>query len=214
MFAEGRQLTVPLVIGSNKDEYRGFLSSFGLTSMSGYPEALLGALGSSAPLRAFLPRLLETYPATDTAEAERRLFDANTDAGFGQGARFVARAMAKAGQPDVYFYYFTHAVASDAGRTVGAFHGGEISLVFGNDPGWPTGAHDEMLRNAMAGYWIQFAATGNPNRRSLMQWPRYDRASERYLELGDSIRVGSRLGRKQYDLLDDAQAALDSLLRE
>jgi hypothetical protein len=47
-----------------------------LASMSGYSDALLGALGSSAPLHAFLPRLLETYPASDTAEAERKLFEA------------------------------------------------------------------------------------------------------------------------------------------
>ena len=214
VFADGRQLSVPLIVGSNKDEYRAFLSSFGLTSMSGYPDALLGALGSSAPLRAFLPRMLETYPASDTAEADRQLFDANTDDGFGQGARFVARAMAKAKQPNVYFYYFTHAVASFAGQTLGAFHGGEIPFVFGNDPGWPSGAHDQALKSAMSGYWVQFAATGNPNRRGLAEWPRYEPGSDQYLELGDSVRVGSRLRQKQYDLLDDAQEALDERLRQ
>jgi len=36
---------VPFIVGSNKDEYRAFLSSFGLASMSGYSDALLGALG-------------------------------------------------------------------------------------------------------------------------------------------------------------------------
>jgi para-nitrobenzyl esterase len=181
--------------------------------MSGYSDALLGALGSSAPLRAFLPRMLETYPASDTAEAERQLFDANTDDGFGQGVRFVARAMAKAKQPNVYFYYFTHAVASPAGQTLGAFHGGEIPFVFGDDQGWPSGSHDQALWNAMSGYWVQFAATGNPNRRGLAEWPRYEPSADRYLELGDSVRVGSRLRQKQYDLLDDAQAALDALFR-
>ncbi|MGH7605451.1 MAG: carboxylesterase/lipase family protein, partial [Gemmatimonadaceae bacterium] len=212
VFAEGRQVSVPLIIGSNKDEYRGFLSSFGLKSMSDYPDALLGALGSNAPLRAFVPRLLATYPASDTAEAERKLFEANTDAGFGQGARFVARAMTKAKQPNVYFYYFTHAVSSPAGQTLGAFHGGEIPIVFGEDPGWPRGPHDQALRSAMSGYWIQFAATGNPNRHGLPEWPQYDLRSEHYVELGDSIRVNTRLRQKQYDLLDDAQAALDALL--
>jgi para-nitrobenzyl esterase len=64
----------------------------------------------------------------------------------------------------------------------------------------------------MSGYWVQFAATGNPNRRGLTEWPRYESASDRYLDLGDSVRVGSRLRRKQYDLLDDAQAALDGRL--
>jgi len=46
-----------------------------------------------------------------------------------------------------------------------------------------------------------------------LDWPRYEPTSDRYLELGDSVRVGSRLRQKQYDLLDDAQAALDGLFR-
>jgi para-nitrobenzyl esterase len=210
VFTEGRQLSVPFLVGSNKDEYRAFLSSFGLTSMSGYSDALLGALGSSAPLRAFVPRLLETYAASDTAEAERRLFEANTDAGFGQGARFVARAMARAKQPNVYFYYFTHAVASPSGQAQGAFHGGEVPLVFGNDLGWPS---DQALRGAMSGYWVQFAATGNPNGRGLREWPRYEPGTDRHLELGDTIRVDIHLRQPQYDLLDDAQSALDAMVR-
>jgi para-nitrobenzyl esterase len=213
VLAEGRQLSVPLIVGSNKDEFRGFLSSFGLASMAGYSEQLLSALGSSAPLRAFVPRLLETYPASDTAQAERRLFEVNTDAGFGSGARYVARAMAKAAQRNVYLYYFAHVVPSPAGKALGAFHTGEIPFVFGSDPGWPNGPHDPELKNTISGYWVQFAATGNPNRRGLPQWPRYEPASDRYLELGDTIRVGSRLRQRQYDLLDDAQAALDARLR-
>ena len=65
----------------------------------------------------------------------------------------------------------------------------------------------------MSGYWLQFAATGDPNRRGLAEWPRYEPRSDRYLEFGDSVRVGSRLRQKQYDLLDDVQAALDGLFR-
>jgi para-nitrobenzyl esterase len=121
--------------------------------------------------------------------------------------------MAKAAQRNVYLYYFAHVVPSPAGKALGAFHTGEIPFVFGSDPGWPNGPHDPELKNTISGYWVQFAATGNPNRRGLPQWPRYEPASDRYLELGDTIRVGSRLRQRQYDLLDDAQAALDARLR-
>ena len=102
---------------------------------------------------------------------------------------------------------------SGARDTLGAFHGGEIRFVFGDDQVWPSGSRDQALRSAMSGYWVHFAATGNPNRRSLVDWPRYGPASDRYLELGDSVRVGSGLRRKQYDLLDDAQEALDALFK-
>jgi para-nitrobenzyl esterase len=210
VFAEGRQLSVPFIVGSNKDEFRAFVQHFPLSSMAGYPDALLSALGSSAPLRAFVPRLLEAYPASDTIVAEQRLFEVNTDDGFGASARYVARAMARAGQRNVYFYYFTHVVPSPGGRALGAFHTGEVPFVFGNDPGWPAYARSRELANAISGYWIQFAATGDPNRPGLPNWPRYELSSDRYLELGDTIRAGSRLRQRQYDLLDDAQAALDA----
>ena len=208
---EGRQLSVPLIVGSNADEFRTLAGSFPVASMAGYSEQLLGALGNSALLRAFVPRLLATYPASDTAEAQRRLFELNND-GFGSGARYVARVMAKAGQPNVYFYYFTHVVPTPGGRALGAFHTGEIPFVFGSDMGWPKGPDDLALRNAISSYWVQFAATGNPNRRGLPEWPKYEPASDRYLELGDTIRVGSKLRQRQYDLLDDAQSALDARL--
>ena len=153
-----------------------------------------------------------TYPASDTVQAERRLFELNTD-GFGSGARYFARAMAKAMQRNVYLYYFTHVVPTPGGRALGAFHTGEIPFVFGSDMGWQNGPHDLALRNAISRYWVQFAATGNPNRHGLPRWPRYEPASDRYLELGDTIRFGSRLRQRQYDLLDDAQAALDARSR-
>lgn len=212
VLAEGRQMSVPFIVGSNRDEYRSLAGAFPVPSMAGYPEQLLSALGSSAPLRAFLPRLLEAYPASDTAEAERRLFEVNTD-GFGAPARWFARAMTKAAQRNVYLYYFTHVVPTPGGRALGAFHTGEIPFVFGSDPGWPHGPYDPALRNAISGYWVQFAATGNPNRPGLPPWPRYEPSSDRYLELGDTIRAGSRLRQRQYDLLDDTQAALDARFR-
>lgn len=212
VLAEGRQSRVPFMVGSNADEFRTLVHRFPVPSMAAYPEQLLSAVGSSAPLRAFGPRLLATYPASDTAQAERRLFELNTD-GFGQGARFFARAMARAGQRNVYLYHFTHVIPTPGGRSIGAFHSGEIPFVFGSDLGWPHGKHDSELRKAISGYWVHFAATGNPNGDGRPWWPRYDAATDRYLDLGDPIRAGSRLRKPQYDLLDDAQAALDARLR-
>ena len=211
VLAEGRQLSVPFIVGSNRDEYRTLVRAFPVPSMKGYAEQLSSALGSSAPLRAFLPRLLAVYPASDTVVAERRLFEVNND-GFGAPARYFARAMTKAKQRNVFLYYFTHVVPTQGGRALGAFHTGEIPFVFGSEVGWPHGPHDLELRNAISGYWVQFAATGNPNRSGLPEWPRYEPASDRHLELGDTIRVGRRLRAREYDLQDDAQAALDALL--
>src|SRR6476661_854225 len=53
VFAEGRQLSVPFIVGSNKDEFRAFVRHFPVSSMAAYSDKLVEALGSSAPLRAF-----------------------------------------------------------------------------------------------------------------------------------------------------------------
>ncbi len=211
VLAEGRQQSVALLIGSNADEYRTLARSFSVKSMTDYPVRLLAALGSSEPLRAFLPNLLNAYPAADTTQAERQLFEVNTD-GFGSSARYFARAMLRSGQRNVYMYYFTHVIPTPGGVKLGAFHTGEMPFVFGSDNGWPRAPGDIALRDAISGYWVHFATTGSPNRMDLPAWPRYDRASDRYLELGDRIRVRSHVRERQYDVQDAAQAALDARL--
>lgn len=41
----------------------------------------------------------------------------------------------------------------------------------------------------MSGYWLAFAATGNPNGSGRPVWPRYDPRRDEYLELGKDIGV-------------------------
>ena len=210
VFTRGEQANVPILIGSNADEMRTLATALPVKKMADYPQQLLAALDGRADLRSLLPRLLVLYPATDTAMAQRQLFRVNTD-NFGAGARYVARAMRRAGQRDVYLYYFTHIIPTPGGRALGAFHTGEMPFVFGSDPGWPRRAHDQALRDAVSGYWVQFARTGNPNRDGLPYWPSAA-AQDVYLELGDTIRQRSRLRSAEFDLQDDAQTLLDSVL--
>lgn len=211
VFLSGRLHRVPLVIGSNADEFRTLARGFPVASLDAYPDRLLDAIGTRERMRPLLPRILAAYPAADTAEAQRRLFEANTDA-FGSGARFVARAMRRAGESQVYAYYFTHVIPTPGGRALGAFHGGEIPFVFGAPPGWPTSPADDALRSSIMGYWVRFAATGDPNRSDLPLWPRYDTTTELVLDLGDPVHVLEHPRRAQYDVQDAAQSVLDSLL--
>ena len=41
-------------------------------------------------------------------------------------------------------------------------------------------------------YWTQLAATGNPNREGLPEWPKFDDADQ-HLTFGDPIEVGTGL---------------------
>jgi para-nitrobenzyl esterase len=51
-----------------------------------------------------------------------------------------------------------------------------------------TTAYDLELSSLMQRYWINFAASGNPNGEGLPQWPLYERPAPQVLELGDAVR--------------------------
>ena len=62
----------------------------------------------------------------------------------------------------------------------------------------------------MIQYWVQFATTGDPNVDGLPDWPAYETATDRHLELGDEIKVGSKYRKEVVDVLNaihDAQFA-------
>ena len=64
----------------------------------------------------------------------------------------------------------------------------------------------------MIGYWIQFAKSGDPNVDGLPEWPRFDTASQRYLELGDEVVVGEGLCRDRCDQIEEIVRKLEPSL--
>jgi carboxylesterase type B len=88
-----------------------------------------------------------------------------------------------------WMYWFTREREDAGGEAVGAYHGAEYSYVFGmHDSYMTTTPYDLELSASMQRYWINFAATGNPNTDSLPEWPLFERPDPVVLELGDSIR--------------------------
>ena len=88
-----------------------------------------------------------------------------------------------------WMYWFTREREDAGGEAVGAYHGAEYSYVFGmHDSYMTTTPYDLELSAAMQRYWINFAATGNPNTDGLPEWPLFERPDPVVLELGDSIR--------------------------
>ncbi len=45
----------------------------------------------------------------------------------------------------------------------------------------------------MMRYWTRFAAEGDPNAPAQVSWPKYDGATDRYLELSQTISVKAGL---------------------
>jgi para-nitrobenzyl esterase len=173
IFAEGRQLHVPVIVGSNADEATVFAQS--VKTVGEYKAYLREDTGEYASQE------LEAYPVASDADVPVRYLQLQNDE-FEYGAYSLAKATEQAGQ-NAYLYYFSYAdTGSRSG--LGAHHGEELmflSNVFRSD--WVRSRDSEALAAAMRTYWTQFIRTGNPG------WPAFDSRTDQCMELGHTIRV-------------------------
>jgi len=148
---------VPVMLGTNRDEYRLFL----------FPDP--------SRIRRVLwifPRFVNERTYLATADARSQMWKAT-------GADGPAAALRRS-EPNVYAYRFDWdeeptILGADLSKMLGACHGFEIPFVFGNfDLGrasrmiYTEGnlAGRQALSRAMMSYWVAFAKSGNPGRGS------------------------------------------------
>lgn len=159
--AAGASRDVPLLTGHTRDEYRLFL-------------ALAGRLGRAT--RAQAEHALRTFAPEGGADAYRAAYPrandlyevVNSDWLFRMPSLFLAKAHAAAGG-DTYLYELTYPVPG-MGGALGAPHGADVPLVFGNFRGGsagmtyedPPSAEIERLGKKMRTAWTAFARAGDP----------------------------------------------------
>jgi len=197
-FVDGTETPVPLLIGSNENEFSTlpyYLPAVERT-VAGYERWVRGTWGAAAD------RLLELYPVAADPEVSAALIAQLTDAAFTCPARVAARCHARAGNP-TYRYFFTRASPGPGGERLGAYHSMEVGYVFDTRFEWlPTEEADLELVEAMGRAWVAFAATGDPNVEGLVEWPPYDPEVDAYLELGDRIAAAEGVKTERCDALD------------
>lgn len=172
--AAGRLAPVPLLIGTNADEWSMYIEQpidearWLRENAPGREAAVAAALGEeSRPLRRM-----------------DRLISAQV---------FVCPSLWLAGQVrahggDAFVYHFTRVREGPGGARMGAYHGAEIPYLFDTHDSWlPTAAADRRLGAAIMEYWLRFAASGDPNGAGAPRWPGYSAAAPLALELGDRI---------------------------
>jgi para-nitrobenzyl esterase len=195
LLEQGKANPVPLIVGANANEGSLFILTTALPkSGDEYRSILEKTFGPQAAAT-----LSQLYPASDM---RRSVSDFVGDYLFVEPARLVARTMQQAKNP-VYYYHFAHPTPGPMGKMLGAHHGAEIAFAMDNLQIAPNHSPaDEQVRDALAGYWVQFAATGNPNRAGLPEWSAFDATTDRCLLLKDKIEMTQDLRKSKLDAID------------
>lgn len=188
-YREGRENPVSVLIGSNADEGRLFLTGNMKITAGNYAEKL----GMQFP--PLLVKLLAPAPGTTDLQAQAAAAQFNTDMRFRWDMWTWANlARHQAGQK-VFLYQFDRAPPYPAGSRyagLGATHGMEMAYVFGHlDPqaaSWT--AADQHLSAAVESYWTNFAKNGDPNGPGLPAWAPYTAAKPVVLYLDSEIAAG------------------------
>lgn len=196
IFAQSKQNDVPLMVGSNADEGTTLAPQGANTKAAEFLEQAHQRYGNQAD------QFLKLYPASSDQEAVASFY-ASFRNNMAWGMHTWARMQTKTGHHPAYRYYFTRRPPGPQSERLRAYHAAEIAYVFQNFLGQrPWEDTDHKLGETMAGYWVNFATTGNPNGKGLPEWPAYSREKEQVMELGDKVNAEPLVYKAEMDLFD------------
>jgi para-nitrobenzyl esterase len=170
-YEAGRQMRVPVMVGTNSADFIGFMTAE-------TKDDLFSQYGAGRA------QAMATYDPDGTAVIADLLVMAGTDRAQAEPARFTARAVSDHGTP-VYVYRFGYLPEAMRARLRnGTPHGFEVPFVFANlgfRDGTAPAAMDTTVAGTLNTYWANFAKSGNPNSAGLANWPRYDSQADEIL---------------------------------
>lgn len=176
VFAAGEQSPVPLMIGTNHNEWLMYLAENETVA-----EAIetLGLEKSKKRIERRLGKLPDDWQRD-------RLYTAQL---MRCPSYAMASAMAEVDAP-AFVYHLNRVREGDHWQAVGAYHGAEIPYVFGTHADWlSTNAADHALTDIIQGYWVNFARSGNPNGDGLPGWKPWLPNRRRVVDLDDDVSM-------------------------
>jgi para-nitrobenzyl esterase len=176
---------VPLLTGHNSDEGL-FYATATPPTVSEYRDFVRATFPAE-----LVDAILARYPAATDAEAARSILAMFADFRLVTTGAITARAASSL--TDVYMYQLSRVSPLSRSRGGGAAHTAEIPYVFDHITADASQFEDRdrMVARAMAGAWVQFAETGDPNAPGLPEWPAYRSPEYLILDYGDDIAVRS-----------------------
>ena len=177
IFAAGKQAHIPMIAGWNADEVRSSITMAAeRMTAERFKTQIQAEYGDKAD------SFLQLYQASNDEQAVESAGDYADD-------RFIAfstwrwlEAQVQNGNAPVYRYRFDLATDGDKFHSAGAgaYHSDEIDYVFGTLDArvdFKVRPEDRKVSDQMQMYWTNFARTGDPNKPSaadLPKWPGYN----------------------------------------
>jgi para-nitrobenzyl esterase len=187
-FTGGAFNHVPVIQGSNHDEWRLFVAQAEATSgvplsAAAYVPTVAATLGISVPAAT---ALTTAYPLSAYPSPSLALGAIGTDAIFACNARRVAGLLSQ--HVPTYQYEFNDPEAPQlffpsVSFPTGAYHAAELQYLFDLTRTAALTPEQVALSRTMVRYWTQFAWAGNPNWVGSPAWPRYDTTQQHFQAL-------------------------------
>lgn len=178
---------IPIITGFTADDIRLYpegINPDSITTEEMYIEAVGEALDCDAL------RFLELYPYPGEENIVQTLKEMARERSRINIQKWAADVSSNTGE-DSYTYYFNRAIPWPEHPEYGAFHTSEVPYVFNNlyllERPWSE--IDRNIASTLAAYWVQFAATGNPNKQGLPTWIPVEQPKSLILEISEDINM-------------------------
>ena len=205
-YEKGENNETALLNGFNAHESDVF-SFMQKVEPDGYADSLRHVLGDHAEEAAALYPPEAQDPAYKLALVEqgggaKGSYNKVVSAAWFNYSHFVWSRYLAARDIPVYEYYFTK-----YNKGLAANHGGEMPYAYGNlgRHAWLYTDADRALSDTMQTYWVNFVKNGDPNGEGVPEWPRFNDAPDRIMELGDEVRQIEDPWQSLYTVIDQYQ---------